>query len=94
MIYIYLVLGHGFVLDPNNSKLKEDTLVLEGFRFIDRSGNLDKKLAEKNNSHSGISCNDSGHMPRTINNYCTNLAAASFEKNKAVLNDLIKNDKN
>ena len=46
-----LELGHGFVPAPNNSKLKEETLVLEGFRFIDRLGKIDKRLSQKNNQN-------------------------------------------
>ena len=42
-----LELGHGFVPAPNNLHQKEETLVLEGFRFLDRLGSLDKRLSDK-----------------------------------------------
>ena len=42
-----LELGYGYVPATNNSKLKEETLVLEGFRFVDKLGTLDKQLSEK-----------------------------------------------
>lgn len=37
-----LEIGHGFVLSPNNKAKEEETLFLEGFRFIDRLGKADK----------------------------------------------------
>ena len=62
-----LELGHGFVLAPNNTKLKEETLVLEGFRFIDRLGNIDKQLSEKRNNSGTSQTNRNGTVPRNTN---------------------------
>ena len=36
--------GHGFVLTPNN-RMKEEVLLLEGFRFLDRLGKVDQRLS-------------------------------------------------
>ena len=41
-----LELGYGFVLSPYNP-MKEEALILEGFRFVDRLGKADADLAEK-----------------------------------------------
>ena len=40
-------LGYGFVLSPNNPIKEEESLILEGFRFLDRLGKADAKLAEE-----------------------------------------------
>ena len=40
-----LELGHGFVPTTNSVSKEEESLVLEGFRFIDRLGKADKRLS-------------------------------------------------
>ena len=45
---IALELGYGFVVTPNNPIMEEETLILEGFRFLDRLGKTDARLAEMN----------------------------------------------
>ena len=42
-----LQLGYGFVPTPNHQQKEEETLILEGMRFIDRIGKLDVKLREE-----------------------------------------------
>ena len=42
-----LELGYGFVVSPNNAVKEEETLILEGCRFLDRLGKADAKLAEE-----------------------------------------------
>ena len=49
-----LELGYGFVLSPNNPVKEEETLILEGFRFLDRLGKADAKLAEQRKKKNGL----------------------------------------
>ena len=48
---IALQMGSGFVPTPNNCDKEEETLILEGLRFIDRIGKVDRKLDDEKNGN-------------------------------------------
>ena len=78
-----LELGHGFVPAPNNTKLKEETLVLEGFRFIDRLCSIDNRLSEKKNKDNDTSgANDTDTSPSASTTVDSN--ETGFERNGTV----------
>ena len=55
-----LELGHGFIPSLNNSLFEEETLILEGFRFIDRIGRIDTDIStpESINNRNSSSSHD------------------------------------
>ena len=50
-----LELSHGFIPSPNNSPFEEETLILEGLRFIDRIGKIDTHLSTPGIINNGCS---------------------------------------
>ena len=45
-----LEIGHGFIFTPKNKVKEEETLILEGFRFIDRIGKAESQLSNENDN--------------------------------------------
>ena len=59
-----LEIGHGFVPTPNNKFKEEGTLILEGFRFMDRIGVADSQLSRENrNINRNRESNTSAQVP-------------------------------
>ena len=57
-----LELGHGFVIAPNNPAKEEETLILEGFRFVDRLGKADSRLVELKKREGHVTSTQEGNI--------------------------------
>ena len=70
--------GHGFVLSPNNVLKEEETLVLEGFRFLDRLGKADFRLSKPADENiSTVATDRSVNVVEDIDNAAANSAVGN-----------------
>ena len=85
-----LELGHGFVLTPNNLMKAEETLVLEGFRFLDRLGKADDRLCKVGTDCTPVDTIRRSEEPvNSVSNALSLLTLASRNDEKFVKTDTV-----
>ena len=80
-----LELGHGFVPAPNNSLYEEETLILEGFRFVDRIGKIDTHLSTQKVNYNN-STQSSSNIPKI--QVTTDNSDDMFKRDESIPNKL------
>ena len=85
-----LELGHGFVLTPNNLMKAEETLILEGFRFLDRLGKADDSLCRVDTDYTPEDTNRISQDPvNSVSNTLSSLSLAPRNDERFVKTDTI-----
>ena len=79
-----LELGFGFVPTPCNTNIEEEILLLEGFRFVDRIGNVDSKLSEIKNKIQQSKSDESTSAAANDFSQATSSYGEMFEREKHI----------